>query len=233
MSTPGIDLNDYYRLTGLNNIVFPELTDSTNPEQAEEFMKAIKLLHYSPITVINDDSAIKETVVNINSSLSHLVDSDYNFCCTDEEILYIIKLYNVIDKIPKYRVFLQREMYFILIYFLYTFRYVNINRFIDNINEKLFKHYINEEHWLLAQTLLFELAYGQLNVKVKDVKGVKDVSVSKLIMIEILRRPLPKQDGGNSKIVPNRGAIQLYKRKSKKLRKSKKSKKSRKHRAKN
>jgi hypothetical protein len=220
MSTLGIDLNDYYRLTGLNNIVFPELTDSTNPEQAEEFMKAIKLLHYSPITVIDDDSLIKQTAMNIKSNLSYLVKPDYKFCCTDEEILYITKLYNVIEKIPKYRnIFSQVEMYFILIYFLYTFRYVNINRFIDNINEKLFKQYINKQHWLLAQTLLFELAYGQLNVK--------DVSVSKLIMIEILRRPLPKQDGGNSKIVPNRGAIQLYKRKSKK------SKKSRKHRAKN
>lgn len=217
MNATDINLEVYLNSTGIPQELFPELT---NPIEAEEFNKAIYLLHHSKITVTDNPDAIKVIAVNIKSSLSYLVNPTYNFCCTDEEISYIIKLYNVINKIPKYRAFTENEMYFILITFIYTFKYINENRFIDNINEILFKEYISKDHYDLANELVTKLVSGTLNVN--------GVNVGPLIMWEIMRRQT--LFGGHGKIGPNRGAIKLYKRKS---RKSRKLKKSRKHRAKN
>jgi hypothetical protein len=80
MSATDINLEAYLNSTGIPQELFPELT---NPIEAEEFKKAIYLLHYSKITVTDNPDAIQEIALNIKSRLSYLVIPSYNFCCTD------------------------------------------------------------------------------------------------------------------------------------------------------
>ena len=292
--TTELNLHEYYKLSGLNARTFPELT--SNPE---EFREAIVELHYTHAVSAEEVEKVKEyamqikqdlIAINLRAKLPIPV-PDNEFCCSQDEIVYIVKLYNVLKRIKAFRVFDKKERYCMLIYLMYALNYNYSNRVYNasDVNNILFRdpYFIRERYKKRAIRFIINLVASNLNFDT--------INLGTLIMREIISGNLgnpitrelesdelgetvvvqpvehftshafhtatasllasdeelesdeeseptypsdddPSDDGiddylarsrlgatlgGNSKIGPNREAIKLYKRKSRRVRKSK------------
>ena len=178
--TTEVNLHEYYKLTGLNARTFPELT--SNPE---EFREAILELHYTHEVSAEEVEKVKEYAMQIKQDLRaklpiHVPDNE--FCCSQYEIVYIVKLYNVLKRIEDFQVFDKKEKYCMLIYLMYALNYNYSNRvyIASDVNNILFgdPYFIRERYKKRAIRFIINLVAANLNFDTKN--------LGTLIMREII-----------------------------------------------
>ena len=279
--TTEVNLHEYYKLTGLNARTFPELT--SNPE---EFREAILELHYTHEVSAEEVEKVKEYAMQIKQDLRaklpiHVPDNE--FCCSQYEIVYIVKLYNVLKRIKDFQVFDKKEKYCMLIYLMYALNYNYSNRvyIASDVNNILFgdPYFIRERYKKRAIRFIINLVAANLNFDTKNLgtlimreiisgnlgnpitRELESDELGETVVVQPVEHFIPpafhiatasllasdeelesdeesepepayplddgidaylaRRLGGNSKIGPNREAIKLYKRKSRRVRKSK------------